>query len=70
MGRAARHDSHVGTDGGMAASLPAPQKIGKDSLPVDIKDGVIAQVDAFVSDTPQFDDITVVVVVCGSAPGD
>ncbi len=54
----------------MAASLPAPQKIGKDSLPVDIKDGVIAQVDAFVSDTPQFDDITVVVVVCGSAPGD
>ena len=36
----------------------------------DIQDGVIAQVDAFVSDTPQFDDITMLVVVCGAARGD
>ena len=36
----------------------------------DIQDGVIAEVDAFVGDTPQFDDITMMVVVCGSAQGD
>ena len=36
----------------------------------DIQDGVIAQVDAFVSDTPQFDDIAMMVVVCGSKQGD
>ncbi len=33
----------------------------------DIQDGVIALVDAFVSDTPQFDDIAMMVVVRGSA---
>ncbi len=32
----------------------------------DIQDGVIADVDAFVKDAPQFDDITLMVVVCGS----
>ena len=32
----------------------------------DIQDGVIAQVDTFVGDTPQFDDITMLVVVRGS----
>jgi sigma-B regulation protein RsbU (phosphoserine phosphatase) len=36
----------------------------------DIQDGVIAQVDAFVGDTPQYDDITMMVVVRGSLQTD
>ena len=36
----------------------------------DIQDSVIAQVDAFVGDTPQSDDIAMMVVVRGSAQGD
>ena len=36
----------------------------------DIQDSVLAQVAAFVGDAPQSDDITMMVVVCGSAKGD
>ena len=36
----------------------------------DIQDGLIAKVDAFVGDAPQSDDITLMVVVRGSAQGD
>ena len=36
----------------------------------EIQDGVIARVDAFVGDAPQFDDITMMVVVRGSLRAD